>query len=106
MQHIPVMLNESLKIFEGKKLFRFFEGTVGAGGFAKALLENHPEITEYYACDQDASALSIAKQNLLKWKDKITFIQGNFSHIDQYLQEVDSKQVDGFFLIWECHPCS
>ena len=106
MKHIPVMLKESLDIFEGKKLFNFFEGTVGAGGFAKALLEKHPEITTYYACDRDANALEIARQNLLKWKDKISFIQGNFSHLDEYLEEANSKQVDGFFLIWGCHPCS
>lgn len=99
MQHIPVMLKESLEIFEGKMISRFFEGTVGAGGFAKALLERHPEITSYYACDRDANALEIAKQNLLEWEDKVTFIQGNFSHLDQYLEEVDLKQVDGFFLI-------
>ena len=35
MHHIPVMLKESLEMFEGKKLFEFFDGTVGAGGFAK-----------------------------------------------------------------------
>ena len=99
MKHIPVMLKESLELFEGIKLSRFFEATVGAGGFAKALLEKHPEITSYYACDQDASALSIAKQNLLDWEKKVTFIQGNFSHLDQYPEEVDLKQVDGFFLI-------
>ncbi len=100
------MLKESLDIFEGKKLTRFFEGTVGAGGFANALLEKHPEITAYYACDRDPHALEIARKNLLKWEDKISFIHGNFSCLDEYLKEENQKEVDGFFLIWECHPCS
>ena len=106
MKHIPVMLKESLDIFEGKKLTRFFEATVGAGGFAKALLEKHPEITTYYACDRDEHALEIARENLLQWEDKISFIHGNFSNLDAYLEEESVTEVDGFFLTWECHPCS
>ena len=49
MAHIPVMLSESLEIFEEKKLSLFFDGTLGAGGFAKAMLQAHPEIKTYFA---------------------------------------------------------
>ena len=106
MAHIPVMLKESLEVFKGKKISLFFDGTLGAGGFAKALLSKHPEIKTYFGCDQDRKALALAGENLGEWKEKVTLIHGNFSHLDQYLDERGVKQVDGFFLTWGCRPCN
>lgn len=106
MNHIPVMINESLEIFQDQKLHTFFDGTLGAGGFAKALLQAHPEIETYYGCDQDAQALQIAKENLKDFEGKVTFIHANFNALDQELKERGVEKVDGFFLTWECHRCS
>ncbi len=106
MKHIPVMLQESLEIFSTQKLSSFFDGTLGAGGFAKAILEAHPEIETYYGCDQDESALTLAKENLKSFDGKVEFIHSNFSFVKEVLEERRVKQVDGFFLIWEWHQCS
>ena len=106
MKHIPVMLKESLEIFQDTKLSSFFDGTLGAGGFAKALLEAHPEIETYYGCDQDENAIAIAKENLKEFEGKVQFIHSNFREVKRALEERGVKQVDGFFLIWECHQCS
>lgn len=105
MKHIPVMLNESLEIFEGQTLKTFFDGTLGAAGFAKALLEAHPEIETYYGCDQDERALELAQDNLKDFKGKVTFIHSNFSLLEDELKERGVEQVDGFFLTWECRQC-
>lgn len=106
MAHIPVMLKESLEIFEEKKLTLFFDGTLGAGGFAKELLQAHPEIKTYYACDQDSNALALARENLKEFEGKVEFIHANFSDVTQLMEDRGVKEVDGFFLIWECHQCS
>jgi len=106
MRHIPVMLNESLEIFQGMKLSSFFDGTLGAGGFAKALLEAHPEIETYYGCDQDENALAIAKENLKEFEGKVEFIHSNFRDVKEVLMERGVKQIEGFFLTWECHRCN
>lgn len=106
MKHIPVMLKESLEIFEGKDLRIFFDGTLGAGGFARALLEAHPEIEVYYGCDQDSHALSLARENLKEFEGKVKFIHSNFSFLKEILRDQRISLVDGFFLIWECHQCS
>ena len=106
MKHIPVMLQESLEIFSGQKLSSFFDGTLGAGGFAKALLEDHPEIETYYGCDQDESALELSQENLKGFEGKVEFIHANFSRVREVLDERGVTQVDGFFLIWEYHQCS
>jgi 16S rRNA (cytosine1402-N4)-methyltransferase len=104
--HISVMEKELLSFFEGKKITTFFEGTLGAGGHAKALLEAHPEIETYIGCDQDPEALEIAKETLKHWKDKVIFARGNFSELEEHLGKRGIKEVDGFFLTWGCHLCS
>lgn len=97
--HTPVLLAEVLQIFEGLKIQLFFEGTVGAGGHAAAILEAHPEIERYFACDRDPAALAIAKQRLEpKWGKKVEFIHGPFSELPRYLDERGVSYVDGFFI--------
>ncbi len=104
--HTSVMLQECLDFFSGRKLHTFFEGTVGAGGHTRAILEAHPEIAHYIGCDQDPEALGIAWEVLAPWKDKIDLVQGNFSTLDTVLSERKIQNVDGFFLIWESHLCN
>lgn len=93
--HISVMLEECLRFFSDISIKTFFEGTVGAGGHAKAILSAHPEIEAYFACDKDVEALAIAKEELQPWKEKVKFIHGDFVDVDEY---VNGKLVDGFFL--------
>lgn len=104
--HTSVMVEEFLKAFQESHITTFYEGTVGAGGHAKALLERHPEIKRYIACDQDPQALSIAAQVLKPWKDKVEFVHGNFSDLGEQLKEKNIKKVDGFFLISESLLCN
>ncbi len=96
--HISVMKDEVLESFEGRHLKVFFDGTLGAGGHAEAILEAHPEIEIYIGCDQDLNALEIAKQRLVKYSDKMRFVHGNFSDLDKHLTSLGVKEVDGFFL--------
>lgn len=96
--HLPVLLDEVLAVFEGKKMNVFFEGTVGAGGHAKAILEAHPEIQRYIACDRDPHALALAKKQLTVWEDKIEWIRGPFSDLAGYLDEKEIVGIDGFLI--------
>lgn len=96
--HISVMAQECVQFFADRKLKIFFDGTLGAGGHAKALLEAHPEIETYIGCDQDPEALEIARLNLKEWEGKVEFVKANFETLDRVLQDRGIKQVDGFFL--------
>jgi 16S rRNA (cytosine1402-N4)-methyltransferase len=98
MGHIPVLLPEVLQAFEGKDLKVFFEGTVGAGGHAKAILEAHPEIERYFACDRDVLAMDLAKKALKPWWEKVEWVQGPFAELDRYLKEAKVSTIDGFFI--------
>lgn len=96
--HISVMKDEVLESFKDVQLKVFFDGTLGAGGHAEAILEAHPEIEMYIGCDQDQNALDIAKKRLEKYSDKMRFVHGNFSELDKHLQSLGVEAVDGFFL--------
>ncbi len=96
--HISVMRDEVLQSFEGRELKVFFDGTLGAGGHALAILEAHPEIEMYIGCDQDETALKIASKRLDKFSDKMRYVQGNFSDVGKHLASLGIQQVDGFFL--------
>lgn len=93
-----MLLNEVLHAFAETRLPIFFEGTVGAGGHAKALLEAHPEIERYLACDRDVTALEMAKKHLKPWWEKVEWIQGPFAALDSYLKERKIPEIDGFFI--------
>jgi 16S rRNA (cytosine1402-N4)-methyltransferase len=94
MSHIPVLVNEFLEYFKDQKIKIFFDGTLGAAGHAKAILENHPEIEEFIGTDQDETALEMAKKTLEPWKEKIKLHHGNFSQIGEFLK---NKKADGIF---------
>ncbi|KAL6768689.1 CMAL1 [Auxenochlorella protothecoides x Auxenochlorella symbiontica] len=62
--HIPVLLEEVLGVFKGAHIPSFFDGTLGAGGHAAAVLESHPELRVLLATDLDAAAHAIAAARL------------------------------------------
>ena len=105
-RHTSVMVQECLKGFEGSLLPVFFEGTVGAGGHAEAILSAHPEIERYIGCDHDPEALALARKRLVPWKDKVELVRGNFKDLDTILQKRGIEAVNGFFLILESHQCN
>ena len=104
--HVPIMVEEVLNFLKDLKIGVFFDGTLGAGGHAKAILEAHPEIKRYIGCDKDPEALQIAKERLAPWKDKMEFVHGDFGKLDEYLKDREIHTVDGFFLTSECHLCN
>lgn len=98
MGHVPVLLTEVLDAFKDVSLKVFFEGTVGAANHASAILDAHPEIEKYLACDRDKNALEIAKKRLEPWWEKVEWIHGPFANLKKYLSEKSIAEIDGFFI--------
>lgn len=94
MTHVPVLLREVLEVFAGRNLRVFFDGTLGAGGHARALLEAHPEIERYIGCDRDPRAHELAHENLAPWLEKVEFVRGSYA--EQVREAVEC--IDGFLI--------
>lgn len=95
--HLPVLLDECLRAFEGVELKRFVDGTLGAAGHASALLAAHQEMELLIGIDQDRGALKEAEERLKLFpKDRYRLFLGNFDSIDKHLEgiEVDGILVD------------
>jgi 16S rRNA (cytosine1402-N4)-methyltransferase len=94
MTHKPVLMREVLEVFAGKQLRIFFDGTLGAGGHARAILEAHPEIERYIGCDRDPRAHELAGANLAPWREKVEFVRGSYA---EQVAEV-AGCIDGFLI--------
>lgn len=96
--HHPVLLTEVLHAFEPVQLHIMVDGTLGAGGHAQTLLENHPEIQHYLGIDQDQQALALAAERLKPWSHKVSFKHGNFVQFDQFLRELSLPRPSGILV--------
>jgi len=76
--HIPVLLNETLSLFDNMKDGFFIDCTCGFGGHSEAILKKFPNI-KLIAIDQDIEALNFAKKRLESFKDRIEFVHSRSS---------------------------
>jgi 16S rRNA (cytosine1402-N4)-methyltransferase len=89
--HLPVLLNEVLASLAPLSIQNFLDGTLGAGGHAKAVLEAHPELLHYVGIDQDPTALKIAANTLKPWQEKLILNHGNFAEFNRLLTNSKMK---------------
>lgn len=92
--HQPVLLQQFLEYYSDLVIETFIDGTLGCGGHASALLQEHDEIKNFIGVDQDQHARKIAQQELAPFKDKVTIVASNFADIDK----LNINNVDGILL--------
>jgi 16S rRNA (cytosine1402-N4)-methyltransferase len=95
MSHIPVMLNECLEGLNPHVGQWYIDGTFGAGGHTKALLERKSKVL---AIDQDEHVLETAKRFMQIFPEQFKFVQGNFRQLDTHAKKVSLEQVSGVLL--------
>lgn len=96
--HLPIMVEEWLSFLEGNLLRLVVDGTLGAGGHAYAVLEAHPEIETFVGIDRDEYALSLSRERLARFGDRLVLLQGNFSDMKELLSSKGIGQVDAILL--------
>ena len=96
--HCSVLCKELLEIFEGKSIRVLWDGTLGAGGHTAALLQAHPEIEWAVGVDRDPSALDIASERLLPWRDKVRLLRGNFHDLSRQVEQLAPPSIDALLL--------
>jgi 16S rRNA (cytosine1402-N4)-methyltransferase len=77
--HVPVMLNEVLKISSPSAEKKFIDCTFGGGGYSKKFLDS---FTHVKAIDRDKKALLLANQLKVKFPQQFSFYHIKFSQLD------------------------
>lgn len=91
--HKPVMLNEVIENLAPKKGGIYLDGTFGAGGYSRAILESAK--CKLYAIDRDESAKKFAKKLEEKFGENFVFLRGNFSDSQKLLAKENVTELDG-----------
>lgn len=94
--HKPVLLKEMLENLSPKNGEVYVDGTFGAGGYTRALLESCN--CTVYAIDRDPDVQIFAEKLANEFAGRINFIIGNFSDMAELLESKGVKNVDGIVL--------
>ncbi len=81
--HIPVLLRPILDLCAPIRGL-WLDGTFGAGGYARALLDAGARVI---GVDRDPQALQMAETWRGSYGDRLTLVAGTFSNLDQYAPE-------------------
>lgn len=94
--HYPVMLNEVLEYLNPEDGKVYVDGTFGAGGYSRAILEAADCVV--VAIDRDDSARAAAKNLQEQFPARFVFIKGCFGDVEKLLPKAGYEKVDGFVL--------
>lgn len=94
--HDPVMVAEVVAALQPRDGGRYVDGTFGAGGYTKAILDAAD--CKVWAIDRDPDAVRNAAGLLNDYAGRLTLIEGRFGDMDRLLAENDVGPVDGIAL--------
>jgi 16S rRNA (cytosine1402-N4)-methyltransferase len=83
--HLPVLLAEVLKALQPLEGARIVDGTFGAGGYSRALLEAGASVV---AIDRDPNVAPFAQALARDFPNRFTFVPGTFSALDSLAGEI------------------
>jgi len=89
--HIPVLLRPLLAAV-APVTGTWLDGTLGAGGYARGLLE--AGAGQVIGVDRDPLALDLARDWGAEYGDRLRLVQGNFAQMDDYATDLDGVVLD------------
>lgn len=95
-RHVPVLLDEVLAALDPQPGGVFVDGTLGGGGYTRAIAERVGNTGDVLALDRDPAAIAAAEINLKGLPVKLA--QSNFCDLPEVLDELGLATVDGVVL--------
>ena len=92
--HAPVLPTEVLEYLKPSGGEIFVDATLGLGGHTEKILKNSLD-AKIIGIDQDAEAISFARERLEKFEDRIRIFHENFSAVKDVLVQAEIEKVDG-----------
>ena len=96
--HVPVLLQEMLQALRPRSGGVYLDGTLGAGGYAKALLEASGPDGMVVGLDLDPSAVCQASRLLARFGERFRAVHGGFQMAREVLGSLGISRIDGAVL--------
>jgi 16S rRNA (cytosine1402-N4)-methyltransferase len=95
-RHVPVLLSAMLAHLQPRDGGLYIDGTFGAGGYARAILEAaHCQVV---AIDRDPHAIAAGAALKQQYGDRLVLVGGRFGEMQQIVSEVTQAAPDGVVL--------
>jgi 16S rRNA (cytosine1402-N4)-methyltransferase len=91
VSHVPVLLDETLAALEVKPGGLYLDGTFGAGGYTRSMLERGARVI---ALDRDPTAIAGGAVLAAQYPDRLRLVEARFGELDQYGDRLDGVALD------------
>lgn len=96
--HQPVLYHEIIHALQPKDKGQYVDGTLGAGGHARGILEACAPDGRLLGLDVDPQALALARETLAPYGERARLIQASYDSLAEVLREIGWENVDGILL--------
>ena len=96
--HQSVLYKEIIHALQPHAGGRYVDGTLGAGGHARGIMEASAPDGQLLGLDVDPQALAIARRNLAPYEDRIHLAQASYTSLSRQLAQLGWESVDGIVL--------
>jgi len=96
--HQSVLYKEIIHALQPVNDGRYVDGTLGAGGHARGILEASAPDGQLLGLDVDPQALAIARKTLAPYEDRIHLAQASYASLSDQLAQLGWNAVDGIVL--------
>ena len=97
-QHKPVLYQEIIHALQPKSPGCYIDGTVGAGGHARGVLEACAPAGRLLGLDLDPQALALARETLAPYGRRFELAQASYDSLPEAMQKIGWELVDGILL--------
>ena len=94
-QHIPVMLEPVLEFLHCRQGGVYVDGTVGGGGYTRAILDRSATEGVVVGMDWDAAAIGRVRERLGEYGERLILERADFADIRSVLRKQGLQTVDG-----------
>ena len=96
--HEPVLYKEIIHALQPHAGGRYVDGTLGAGGHPRGIMEASAPEGQLLGLDVDPQALAIARRYLAPYEHRIHLAQASYTSLRAQLEELGWEAVDGIVL--------
>jgi len=96
--HQPVLYQEIIHALQPRRGGRYVDGTLGAGGHARGIVEACAPDGQLLGLDVDPQALAIARKTLAPYENRVHLAQASYTSLSVQLKQLGWDKVDGIVL--------